>query len=138
MKLTRPLFNEIRFDKDISELKGLDANARVEYIVTLGNGDNQDYPYYFELKIRVIMYADKLHNEIAGYTAEAQSAIIEKDNPDKDLAVIQVFILDIFSRCKKNLSDQLPEFNLDYLKAPNHQALSEQLMDGLIKAGYYK
>jgi hypothetical protein len=138
MKLSQPLFNEIRFDKDISLLKKLEAETRAEYTFKLGKGDNVQYPYFLEFKIRVIMYADELHNEIAGYTAEAQSTIMEIDTPEKDITVIQVFIFDIFTRCKKSLTQKLPEFNLNYLQAPDHQNLSEKLISGLIKLGFYK
>jgi len=137
MKLTRPLFNEIRFDRDMALLKELGVNTRTEYTIAIGQGD-LTYPYYFKFKIRVIMYTDTLHNEIAGYTAEAQSAIIEKGDPQKDIAVVQIFLTDIFSRCKKSLTEKLPEFNLNYLQPPHYQELSEKLIDSLIDLGFYR
>lgn len=140
MKLSRPIINQIRFDKELNLIghrTGVNHRFECDGYCADGLDDIDQKAYMVGIRFRLSFYVGKLENEAAGYLSEAEATVLEFSTPIADLEMLTYFVKHMFSEIKTVLQQNLPILDLSYLIFPEPLKVANALLSCLTQLGLY-
>ncbi len=138
MKLSRPEYNHIRLDTDVSLLKDYHViKCNMGYHPMVSPPDDDSGEFIIGARCTVVFYIDTLKNEVASYLGEVVSVILEYINIVEDREMLLFFAKDTFSHFIEHLRVELPYIDVNFISPPDYHTIVNDWVETLVKQGLY-
>lgn len=139
MKLSRPQYNHVRLDTNLTLIKDYHViPCDMQYTAFISPPENDDPDYIVGARCRIVFYIDNVGNEVAGYLGEVQSVILNYESPEIDKDMLLYFAKDTFQFFVEYLRIKLPAIDVNFIPPPSYSRMVDSWIETLVKSGLYQ
>ena len=139
MKLSRPHYQHIRLDKDLSLATDYHLiKCQMGYHPATSTFGTNPIEYILGARFTVVFYIGSPENEVAGYLGEVDSVISNPSTPEEDKKTILFFAKDTFQTFVEYLRKELPAIDVNFISPPDYPEIVEDWIKMLHQQGMYK